>query len=144
MHRGVFCQFLLWWIYYCHSSKSTEKKTSKTHLCAVYYSILNYFGQRSQCISIHFPLHKQSENLWICYLLTKTVYCFRLYGNYGIDNPVPFVIVLKVRWTDWCAVESPKKRTNKFVFFCFLTLHSKKNPIRSFLFLGESTTRKSA
>ena len=26
-----------------------------------YYSILNYFGQRSQHISIKFPLHKQSE-----------------------------------------------------------------------------------
>ena len=28
----------------------------------VYYSILNSFGQRSQYISIKFPLHKQSEN----------------------------------------------------------------------------------
>ena len=25
-----------WWIYYCHSSKSTEKETGKTHLCAVF------------------------------------------------------------------------------------------------------------
>ena len=33
----------------------------------VYYSILNYFGQMSQYISIKFTLHKQSENSWICY-----------------------------------------------------------------------------
>ena len=33
----------------------------------VYYSILNSFGQRSQYISIKFPLHKQSENPWMCY-----------------------------------------------------------------------------
>ena len=35
MHRGVICQFLFRWIFYCHSSKSTGKKTAKTHLCAV-------------------------------------------------------------------------------------------------------------
>ena len=34
VHRGVICQFLFWWIYYCHGSKSTGKKTGKTHLCA--------------------------------------------------------------------------------------------------------------
>ena len=34
-YRGVFFQFLFWWIYYCHSSKSTGKETSKTHLCAL-------------------------------------------------------------------------------------------------------------
>ena len=33
----------------------------------VYYSILNSFGQRSQYISIKFPLHKQSENPLMCY-----------------------------------------------------------------------------
>ena len=33
----------------------------------VYYSILNYLGQRSQCISIKFPLLKNSENDWVCY-----------------------------------------------------------------------------
>ena len=32
----------------------------------VYYSILNSFGQRSQYISIKFPLHKQSENPKMC------------------------------------------------------------------------------
>ena len=32
-----------------------------------YYSILNSFGQRSQYISIKFPLHKPSENLKTCY-----------------------------------------------------------------------------
>ena len=46
----------------------------------VYYSILNSFGQRSQYISIKFPLHKQSwKSLNV--LLTETVYCSRLYGN---------------------------------------------------------------
>ena len=33
----------------------------------VYYSILEIFGQRSQYISIKFPLRKQSENAWVCY-----------------------------------------------------------------------------
>ena len=33
----------------------------------VYYSILNFFRLRSQYISITFPLHKQSENLWMYY-----------------------------------------------------------------------------
>ena len=33
----------------------------------VYYSILNSFGQRSQYISSKFPVHKQSENPWMCY-----------------------------------------------------------------------------
>jgi hypothetical protein len=32
LHRGVFCQFPLRWIYYCHSSKSTGKEISKTLL----------------------------------------------------------------------------------------------------------------
>ena len=34
-HRGVICHFLFRRIYYCHNSKSTGKKTGKTHLCAV-------------------------------------------------------------------------------------------------------------
>ena len=34
---------------------------------SVYYSILVSLGQRSQFISIKFPLHKQSENPWVCY-----------------------------------------------------------------------------
>ena len=33
----------------------------------VYYSILELFGQRSQYIRIKFPLHKPSENSWVCY-----------------------------------------------------------------------------
>ena len=32
----------------------------------VYYSILNSLGQRSQYISIKFPLHKSSENPKMC------------------------------------------------------------------------------
>ena len=37
VHRGAFCQFPFQWIYYCYSSKSTRKKSGKTHLCAVVY-----------------------------------------------------------------------------------------------------------
>ena len=33
----------------------------------VYSSILNSLGQRSQYISIKFPLHKESENAGVCY-----------------------------------------------------------------------------
>ena len=44
------------------NNQSTGKESGKLHLCAVYYSILNSFGQRSQYISVKFPLHKQSEN----------------------------------------------------------------------------------
>ena len=36
VHKGAFFQFLFRWIPYWHSSKSTGKKTSKTHLFAVY------------------------------------------------------------------------------------------------------------
>ena len=46
----------------------------------VYYSILTFFFQRSQYISIQFPLHKPSENPWMCYVLTETVYCSWLYS----------------------------------------------------------------
>ena len=35
LHRGAICQVLFRWIYYCHSSESTGKKTGKTHLCAL-------------------------------------------------------------------------------------------------------------
>ena len=35
MHKGASFQFLFQWIHYCHSSKSTEKETGKTHLCAM-------------------------------------------------------------------------------------------------------------
>ena len=34
--RGAFCQFLVRWIYYYGSNKSTGKETRKTHLCALY------------------------------------------------------------------------------------------------------------
>ena len=33
-HRDAFFKFPFRWIYYCHGSKSTGKKTVKTHLCA--------------------------------------------------------------------------------------------------------------
>ena len=35
LHRGAFCQFPFWWIYYYGSNKSTGKETGKMHLCAV-------------------------------------------------------------------------------------------------------------
>ena len=38
-------------------------KTNTVKLRAVDYSMLKYFGQRSQYIRIKFPLHKLSENL---------------------------------------------------------------------------------
>ena len=45
--RGAFCQFLSRWIYYCHSRKSTGKKTGETHLYAViggfYFESLTLF-----------------------------------------------------------------------------------------------------
>ena len=67
-HKGVFCQFLFWWIYYYDSNESTGKETGKTHPCGlVYYSILDSLDQRSQQISIKFSLHKQSENPKMCY-----------------------------------------------------------------------------
>ena len=37
VHRGAICQFLFRWIYYCHSSKSSGKKTGKTHLCEMVF-----------------------------------------------------------------------------------------------------------
>ena len=41
LHRGAFCQFLFRWIYYCHSSKFTGKKTGRTHPCDLqrFYSV---------------------------------------------------------------------------------------------------------
>ena len=46
----------------------------------VYYSILNSFDQRSQHISIKFPLHKQSEKPWICFLPRQYTTYSRLYN----------------------------------------------------------------
>jgi hypothetical protein len=44
---------------------------------------------------------------------------------------------------DWCDIDSPKKRTDKFVLFAFLLFTANKS--NSFvLFLGKSTTRQSA
>ena len=43
LHIGAVCLFLVWWIYSCHSSKSTGLKTFKLHLCALVdsFQILN-------------------------------------------------------------------------------------------------------
>ena len=46
-------------------SSSIYRKVASSR--PVYYSILNSLGQRSEYISIKFPLHKQSENAWVCY-----------------------------------------------------------------------------
>ena len=40
LHMGAICQFLVYWIYYCHSSKSTGKKADKLHLCALHTAYL--------------------------------------------------------------------------------------------------------
>ena len=40
LHRGAFCQFPFGWIYHYGSNKSTEKKTGKTHVCALVWRIL--------------------------------------------------------------------------------------------------------
>ena len=44
---------------------------------------------------------------------------------------------------DWCAIDSPKKRTDKFVLFAFLLFTANKSN-SSVRFLGESTARQSA
>ena len=41
----------------------------------VYYSILNSLGIRSQYISIKFPLHKDAENAYVCYLPRQSTTC---------------------------------------------------------------------
>ena len=51
------------WSYF--SPHLIYRKVASSRL--VYYSILESFGQRSQYISIKFPLHKESENPWTCY-----------------------------------------------------------------------------
>ena len=48
-----------------YNSLRTYRKVASSR--QVYYSILDSYGQRSQYISINFPLHKQSENPWVCY-----------------------------------------------------------------------------
>ena len=35
MHKDAICRFPVRWIYSCHRSESTRKKTCKTHLCAM-------------------------------------------------------------------------------------------------------------
>jgi hypothetical protein len=69
-------------------SQITRFQNPKTHRKVassrpVYYSILNPFGQRSQYISIRFPLHKQSENPWVCYQPRQsTVHDFTVFMDY--------------------------------------------------------------
>ena len=39
----------------------------------VYNSILELFAQKSKYIRIKFPLHKTSENPWVCYYLRQSI-----------------------------------------------------------------------
>ena len=61
----VLVYYLLWnkWCQTSHSNKYHKVASSRPF----YYSILESFGQRSEYISIKFPLHKESENPWTCY-----------------------------------------------------------------------------
>ena len=54
---------ILLYLLICQQTKYRKVASSRP----VYYSILELFGQRSQYISIKFPLYKPSENLKICY-----------------------------------------------------------------------------
>ena len=68
LHRGAFCQFPFWLIYYCHSSKSTGKESGKMRLCAVVQS--RQQALRAYCSSIYTmirPLFK----LHFCNILIK-------------------------------------------------------------------------
>ena len=42
VHRGAFCQFTFWWIYYYGSNESTGKESGKTHLCAMFSLFSNF------------------------------------------------------------------------------------------------------
>ena len=55
---------LLYWVVKWNIEFIYRKVASSS---LVYYWILNSLGQRSQYISIRFPLHKQFENAWVCY-----------------------------------------------------------------------------
>ena len=46
VHQDAICQFPVRWIYYCHGSESTGKKTGKTHFCAVLCTIFICFNLR--------------------------------------------------------------------------------------------------
>ena len=72
VHRDAFCHFAFQWIYYCHSSKSTGKKTDKTHICAVLY----------QCITTVFTT-KFNETDVICKSMHPAQVCSNL-GTYPI------------------------------------------------------------
>ena len=51
----------------------------------VYYQILDHFVQRSQYIFIKIPLHKQSENVKMCYARQSTACNFLgTHGTYYI------------------------------------------------------------
>ena len=59
--KDFFCIFLKW----RNAELLTYRRVASSRM--VYYSILETFGQRSKYISIKFPLHKHSENAWVCY-----------------------------------------------------------------------------
>ena len=65
----------------------------------VYYSILNSFGQRSQYISIKFPLHKPSENLKMCWQATArdfTVAYFNKVDLFGLFMKINRIFYLSI------------------------------------------------
>ena len=43
LHRGAFCQFPFWWIYYYGSNKSTRKENGKLHFGTLYFRLLHTF-----------------------------------------------------------------------------------------------------
>ena len=76
VHIGAFCQFTFWWIYYCHSIKSTGKETGKTHLCAV-VRFSSFFSGGLITATVVNPLERKLANapLWTSLLLTTLWYC---------------------------------------------------------------------
>ena len=59
----------------------------------------------------------------------------------GIFDPTKGQIKPKA---DWCAIDSPRKRTNEFVFCVFFCFSRQKTKNSIVWFLRESTARQSA
>ena len=67
---------------------------------------------------------------------------FWSYPTFGLTEGQVIKGQIKTEKQDWRAVDSPKKRTNKFVLSAFLLFTA--NKLNSFVrFLGESTARQS-
>ena len=85
VHRGAFCQFPFWWIYYYGSNKSTGKETGETHLCAV------YIKHRSNQTK-HYHLQLQANPL-------KNVQ--KNFSIYGRNRIVPWHFFKILGWGFW-------------------------------------------